>query len=197
MKPELLIATTNAHKAQELAVLLPGLSIRTMADYPELEPAVEDGETFADNARKKAEHACARAGVPVLADDSGICVDALDGAPGVYSARYAEGTDLTRYQKLLNAMAEVPPGKRGAHFACAMAFAVPGYETVIAEGRVDGAIDTAPKGELGFGYDPIFIVESGSRTMAELSMEEKNAISHRARAVAAILPAIEKYFASR
>jgi XTP/dITP diphosphohydrolase len=197
MKPQLLIATGNAHKAEELAALLPDLSIRTLADHPDLVPAVEDGETFADNARKKAEHACAVLGVPVLADDSGLCVDALGGAPGVRSARYAEGTDLKRYQKLLNAMRDVPAGSRSAHFACAMAFAVPGEETVIEEARCDGMIDLEPRGELGFGYDPVFVVESGPRTMAQLSMDEKNSISHRARAIAAILPSIMKYYARR
>lgn len=186
----LLIATANAHKAEELRALLPGLSIKTLLDFPQVPAVVEDGVTFEENARKKAEEISQRFGLPVLADDSGLCVDALGGAPGVYSARYAEGTDMKRYEKLLLALKDVPAGSRTARFVCVIALAIPGSSTILVRGECEGAIDFAPKGELGFGYDPVFIVGEGPRTMAELSMEEKNRISHRARALELIRPSL-------
>lgn len=188
----LLVATANAHKVEELRALLPDLSIRSLLEMPSVPAVVEDGATFEENARKKAEEISRAFGVPVLADDSGLCVDALDGAPGVYSARYAEGTDMKRYEKLLLALREVPVSARGARFVCVIALAIPGATTILVRGECLGAIDTAPKGELGFGYDPVFIVGAGPRTMAELSMEEKNRISHRGRALELIRPHLDR-----
>src|SRR5262245_35082479 len=129
----LMIATNNRHKAIELRALLPHLEIETLNEHPEIEPAEEDGETFADNARKKAEHVSRLLNVAAIADDSGLCVDALGGGPGVRSARYAKGSDQDRIDKLLGALGGVPDRERRAHFACAIAFAIPGRETTIFE----------------------------------------------------------------
>lgn len=192
--PVLIVATTNLKKAEELKALLPELRIETLRDRPDVEVPEETGSTFAENARIKAEAISRRLGVAALADDSGLCVDALDGGPGVRSARYAEGSDSDRVRKLLAALEGVPVERRGAHFACAIAFAVPGREPILVEGRVDGRIIETPRGGSGFGYDPIFLVDGGPRTMAELSMAEKNLVSHRARALAAIRPVLARYF---
>lgn len=184
----LVIATSNPGKVVELRALLPDLSIRTLADYPSVPAVVEDRDTFEGNAKKKAEEVCAQLREPVLADDSGLCVDALNGAPGVYSARYAAGTDLKRYEKLLRELSAVPAASRGARFVCVMALARPGAATIVVEGVCEGTITMAPRGESGFGYDPVFLVEGGPKTMAELSMDEKNVLSHRARALAKMRP---------
>jgi XTP/dITP diphosphohydrolase len=194
MSFSLVIATANAHKTIELRELFPDLSIKTLADFPAIPPVVEDGETFEDNAKKKAEEIAAVLKEPVLADDSGICVDVVGGAPGVRSARYAEGSDLTRYEKLLRALVDVPAGLRAARFVCVMALAVPGLPTVLERGVCEGSIAFQPRGEKGFGYDPVFIVGHGPRTMAELPMSEKNFVSHRGRAAAAMRPHLLRMF---
>lgn len=187
MKPRLLLASTNKKKASEVRAILGELAeLETLADHPGVGDIEEDGETFEANARKKAEVTAARTGRLVLADDSGLAVDALAGAPGVRSARYAEGTDRDRWEKLLAALAGVPKGGRTARFVCVLALAEPGRETVIATGVCEGVIAEGPRGEGGFGYDPIFLVGTTDRSMAELSMEEKNVVSHRGRALAAI-----------
>jgi XTP/dITP diphosphohydrolase len=133
--------------------------------------------------------------VAALADDSGLSVDALEGAPGVYSARYAPGTDADRVRKLLGALTGVPAEKRSARFVCAMAFAVPGLKTTLVEGTCEGSIGHDPRGENGFGYDPVFLVGGGPKTMAELTMSEKNAISHRGQALRMIAPTLARHFA--
>lgn len=194
----LVLATGNPGKAREVRALLPEVTVQTLADHPSIEMPPEVAETFEGNAVAKAAHVAEVLGVPVLADDSGLEVDALDGAPGVRSARYAEGTDEDRYVKLLGAMAEVPDAARTARFRCAMAFVVPGGETTIEQGACEGRIGRRARGDGGFGYDPVFVVGSedleAGRTMAELSSDEKNAISHRGRALAAIRPALARHF---
>ena len=181
------IATHNAHKLLEISRILAPLGISAVNDrdlgltLPEVE---ETGTTFAENAYLKAASACAFTGLPAIADDSGLMVDALDGAPGVYSARYAgeNATDADRVRKLLDALTGVPAGRRQARFVSAVCCVFPSGEMVRAEGTVEGAIAFAPAGDNGFGYDPVFL--RGERTMAQLSPAEKDAISHRGRALA-------------
>jgi XTP/dITP diphosphohydrolase len=150
----------------------------------------ETGETFAANARAKAIHVTAETGLPALADDSGLVVDALGGAPGVYSARYGgpDATDTDRYALLLDALQGVSPEARTARFVAVLALSLPGGTVIDAEGRLEGAIANAARGTNGFGYDPIFLVGDTDRTLAELTDDEKNGISHRARALAALRP---------
>lgn len=192
MGKTLVLATFNRHKAAEILAILPdlGLEIKTLSDFPGAVPAVEDGATLEENALKKALAAARFTGLPALADDTGLEVDALGGAPGVRSARYA-GEDASSAQNnalLLASLANVPPEKRAARFACVVALALPSGATAAARGTLEGAITPAPRGANGFGYDPLFLVGEGPLTLAELSEEAKNALSHRARALAAILP---------
>lgn len=190
---QLLIATANAHKVEEISRLLGNdYELVSLREFPNLEMPEETGETMAQNARLKAQ-ACAQAsGLPALADDSGIEVDALGGAPGVYSARWATGSDADRTQALLNKLADVP--ERGARYRCAICLAYPDGVLLEAEGTCEGRIAFEPRGENGFGYDPIFeiIAETGApfanegRTMAQVPPEIKAQVSHRARALAQI-----------
>jgi XTP/dITP diphosphohydrolase len=196
---KLLIATGNAGKAREFEELFGDLvEIETLAAHPDIVMPPEDADSFEANAIVKAEYVSKALGVPVLADDSGLCVDALDGAPGIRSARYAPGSDQDRVAALLTALSGVPRERRTAHFACAMVLAVPGQSTKLTFGRVDGRIAFAPRGTGGFGYDPVFDVlelEGGRRTMAELRPEEKHALSHRGRAAEKMKPLLEALFA--
>jgi XTP/dITP diphosphohydrolase len=184
---ELVIATRNLGKFQEIANFLSPVvpRISSLRDFPEIPEIVENGATFAENAIKKARTVSRRTGRWALADDSGLSVEALQGRPGIFSSRYGgEGaSDAERCQKLLREMASIPEGDRGARFICVMALASPGGETQIAEGECRGWITFEPKGQQGFGYDPIFFVPEFGRTMAELPLEVKNRISHRARAL--------------
>lgn len=195
-KPKLLIATNNAGKWQEYALLLADLPIALASPVDEglVSPVEEHGTTFAENAILKARAYCRLSGLPALADDSGLEVDALDGAPGIYSARYAgEGvSDADRYNKLLAALSDLPAERRSARFRCVIALALPDGTLLTAEGTCEGIIATAPRGEHGFGYDPIFYLPALGCTMAELSPEVKNRISHRARAVMSIKPALRR-----
>lgn len=190
---KLMLATGNPGKVRELRDLLAlhldmdGVSLLTPGDWPTPLPDVaETGATFAENARLKADVLASATGLPSLADDSGLCVDALGGAPGLYSARWAgEGaSDADRNAKLLLALANVPPERRTARFVCAAALSLPGSETITAEGTCAGLLLDAPRGVYGFGYDPLFLLPGLGRTMAELTSEEKNRLSHRALAVA-------------
>ncbi len=190
---KLLIATNNPGKAREYRALLADLPVEiTFPAQEGLALEVEEtGETFAANARLKAVAFAQASGLPALADDSGLEVDALGGAPGVRSARYAGpgATDADRTRKLLAALADVPPGRRTARFRCVVALAWPDGVVQTAEGVCEGEIGFEPRGAHGFGYDPVFLVAGyGGRTMAELPPAEKNRISHRARAVAAAWP---------
>lgn len=179
----ILIATQNRHKAEEIAELLVGLDVRvlTLADVaPELD-IPETGDTFMENARQKAETAARLTGLLTLADDSGLDVDALGGEPGVHSKRFAD-TDRERIDKLLGLLADVPGGLRSARFHCAVVIADPQAILAEIEETVEGFITREPHGAGGFGYDPIFLPVGTTCTMAELGMEEKNAISHRGKA---------------
>lgn len=191
----LLVATANPGKAAEIRDMLRDLAmVETLADHPALVMPPETGATFAINAAAKAEFVCGELGVATLADDSGLVVDALDGAPGVHSARYAPGSDADRTNQVLADMADVPDDERTARFVCAMAFARPGAATVVVEGEVEGVITGAPRGEGGFGYDPIFELLERGVTTAELTRSEKAEISHRGAALRAIQPHLATYF---
>lgn len=188
---KLIIATHNEDKVVEFRRILTPLGVRAEAvPLPEVE---ETGTTFAENARIKAEAACRASGLPAVADDSGLAVDALGGAPGVYSARYAgpDASDEDRVRKLLGELAEVPMEKRDARFVCAICCVFPNGDVITAEGACGGKIAFAPKGGGGFGYDPVFLV--GDRTFAEFRPEEKDAVSHRGRALRAFAERLEKY----
>jgi XTP/dITP diphosphohydrolase len=185
---KLVLATTNRNKVLEIKDKfsgIGGLEILSLSS-PEFSGApeiVEDGLSFEENALKKAMAIAAFTGLVSMADDSGLCVDALDGRPGIYSARYGgEGaTDRDRYLKLLDEMKGI--GKRSARFVCAIAVAFPGGENRIVRGECEGLIAGEPAGEKGFGYDPVFFLPEYGKTMAELPLEEKNRISHRALAL--------------
>lgn len=188
-RPVLLLATTNAGKRREFARLLPPIvTLLSLADLPVAMPN-ECGTSFAATAAAKALAAADQTGLLVLADDSGLEVDALNGAPGVRSARYAgePASDARNREALLAALAGVPSPFRAARFQCAVAVARPGTIVATAVGSCEGEIADVPSGTLGFGYDPIFRLPDG-RTMAELTADEKNGISHRAAAYTAVLP---------
>jgi XTP/dITP diphosphohydrolase len=189
MPRPLLIATHNPGKKAEFAALLGDLPLELLTlDEAGLHFSVaEDGDTYAANALLKARGYAAPSGLLTLADDSGLDVDALDGAPGVYSARYGGPglDDRARYELLLAALKDVPPSQRTARFRCVIALAWPDGRSETAEGVCEGSIAIAPRGAHGFGYDPVFLLaERPGLTMAELSPEAKNALSHRARAAA-------------
>jgi len=183
---KLLIATNNEGKAREYRSLLRGIPFRlvTMADEGITTDVPETGKSFEENAILKAKALAAAAGLLTLADDSGIEVDALDGGPGVLSHRYAgeNTTDADRYKFLLEKLKGVPDDKRTARFRCVIAIAAPDGTVRTVSGECRGVLTTSPRGYNGFGYDPIFYVPELGRTMAEISPEEKNKISHRARA---------------
>jgi len=184
--PRLLVATNNRGKAAEFRTLLAGCGweIVTPADVGLDLDVEESGPDYATNAKIKAEAFAAAGGLLALADDSGIEIDALGGLPGVLSARYAgpDGTDADRVARVLAEMKEVPPEKRQARFVCVIALAGPDGRVRFAEGECEGIVAEAPRGDDGFGYDPIFYLPEKGRTMAELPSEEKNAVSHRGRA---------------
>ncbi|MFC7061605.1 XTP/dITP diphosphatase [Halobacillus seohaensis] len=185
---QLVVATKNAGKVEEFREMLSkyGIQVKSLLDFDEpVENIVEDGETFEDNATIKAEAVSKKFQVPVVADDSGLEIDALQGAPGIYSARYAgeEKNDQKNLEKVLRELKEVSTGKRTARFVCAIAVARPGHATFVKRGTCEGTISEQPSGEEGFGYDPIFIPQHSDRTMAEHTSVEKNSISHRNHAI--------------
>lgn len=186
---QLLVATRNRGKIKEIRALLDGLVEEVIcgADLPDLPETVEDGATFSDNALKKGREACKATGLPVLADDSGLVVDGLDGRPGVFSARFAgpDADDGANNSKLLHEVAGLSEVERSAAFVCSMAFVSPDGVEQLFEGRVGGMIIDQPRGEHGFGYDPLFLVDGYQQTMAELPLDEKNRISHRGQALQA------------
>jgi XTP/dITP diphosphohydrolase len=186
----LYVATTNAHKVEELQALFGNTVELRPAPATYVAPE-EDAPTYEGNARLKAEALVRQFGLPALADDSGLEVDALDGAPGLHSARWAE-TAEARLQKLETAMAGVPVDERGARFVCALVVARPDGRSDTATGICDGRIALARRGEGGFGYDPLFEVPGRGLTMAEVPAAEKNRISHRARAVQALVASWER-----
>jgi len=193
---KLLVATNNRGKVREYAELLDDLPVRlTFPAQEGLSLEVDEtGETFAENAILKARAFAEASGLLTLADDSGLEVDALDGAPGVRSARYAGpgASDEDRYRLLFRRLAGVPAEGRTARFRCVVALATPEGEVQTAEGRCEGVIGFEPRGTHGFGYDPVFYMPDRGRTMAELLPEVKNRISHRARAARAAMPILRR-----
>lgn len=187
---KLVVATFNRHKAAELQALLalPGVTLVPLADWPGAESPEENGATLLENARIKALAAVAFTGLPAIADDTGLEVDALDGAPGVHAARYSGpgATYASNVAKLLRELEGVPAAKRTARFKTVCVAAWPDGRELHSDGVLEGTITEAPRGDQGFGYDPVFQPAGESRTYAELTDTEKNAISHRGRAVRAL-----------
>lgn len=188
MIKKLVLASANAGKLRELQALLAHLGIQVRAQSALGIPAVEEtGASFAENALLKARHAARHTGVPAIGDDSGLVVDALDGAPGIYSARYAghHGDNAANIRKLLHELRDVPAGRRGAHFHCALACvrAADDPAPLICEATWEGHILHAPRSQGGFGYDPVFLVPGQECAAAELQPEEKNRLSHRGQAL--------------
>ena len=195
---KVLLATGNRKKAAEIVAILregegPVTEFASLADFPDLPEVVEDGDTFLANARKKAHPAAKETGLPTLGEDSGLEVDALGGAPGIYSARYAgeDAADGDNSRKLLEEMRDVPAGKRGARYRCVAVLAWPDGREVTADGSCEGEIAREPRGDGGFGYDPVFLLGDG-KMMAELTPEEKDAISHRGRALRKLRTLLEE-----
>lgn len=186
---EIVIATENKGKIAEFKQLLKGWEVRSLLDYPQIPEIIENGETFAENAAIKAETLANHLNCIVIADDSGLEVDALQGRPGVYSARYAgdSKSDEANLRKVLAELVDVPAEDRSARFICVMAVSRPNEQTLFYEGTCEGIIAQEAIGSNGFGYDPIFYVPKHEKTMAELSPEEKNNLSHRANAINKLL----------
>lgn len=194
-RPRLLIATRSEHKLRELRELLAlrNGELITLDEAGVNGEPVEDGATFEENAAIKARAGLDATGLPTLADDSGIEVDALGGGPGVRTRRYAgdDATDQQNNEKLLAELAGLPPSRRGARYVCVLALAMPGEPLVFVRGECTGRIASGPRGSGGFGYDPIFEPEGepvGGRTFGQWSADEKNQVSHRARAARAMAP---------
>jgi XTP/dITP diphosphohydrolase len=198
----LVLATRNPHKVGELQAILhdAGLDVSLvgMNSFPHVPDVVEDGLTFAANALKKAREAATATQLPCLADDSGLCVDALNGMPGVFSARWSgrHGDDAANLDLVLAQLTDVADELRGAQFECAAALALPSGEERVVSGTVEGLLLRARQGSGGFGYDPIFLPHGHDRTTAQMSAAEKNAISHRGRAFRALAPAITELVAA-
>lgn len=194
MSKQVVLATRNEHKVAEvqriISLLTDEIEVVDLNDFPETPAVVEDGATFAANALKKARVISAHTGLPALADDSGLCVDALNGMPGIFSARWAgaHGEDRANLELLLNQISDVPMERRSGHFMAALALVLPGGEERVVEGIVEGDIVMAARGAAGFGYDPIFQPHGYVHTMAELTPEQKDAISHRGQALRAMVP---------
>ena len=196
---KLVLATRNLGKVQELSELLSDQStieVLSIKDFPKAPEVLEDGETYQDNAMKKAVHIAKYSGIRALADDSGLEVDALGGAPGVHSARYAgsDASDAERIAKLLAATRDVPDDERTARFKCAVAVAEPNGRADVVMGVCDGKIIREPRGTQGFGYDPVFVPHGYDQTFAELGEKVKNHISHRAKALRLALKLIKNTF---
>jgi XTP/dITP diphosphohydrolase len=187
---KIVLATHNQGKVREIAQLMLGLPVEwsSASDFPAIPKTEESGDTLEENALLKAQALSQALGLPALADDSGLFVDALKGEPGVHSARYAgpDCNDADNVKKLLKDMADFAPDERGAAFRTVVAIVVPGETTVFLAGEIKGKITEKPKGTAGFGYDPVFEPEGDHRVFAEMSLEEKNNISHRARAFAKV-----------
>ncbi len=190
----LVLATTNTGKTEEIRALLEGfpVQIKNLKDFGPIPPVEEDGETFEENAYKKASHTARILGFPALADDSGLVVEALEGRPGVHSARYAgkEASDALRCARLLEEMAGIKD--RRAAFECVLSLATPTGAALTYEGRCEGLIAERPKGRNGFGYDPVFYYPPLKKTFAEMRRKEKNRVSHRGRALSALKDEFDK-----
>lgn len=188
---KIVLASGNRGKLEELRAMLADLGVEVLSqDDFDIPGAEETGATFVENALLKARHAAAHAGLPAIADDSGLCVDALDGGPGIHSARYADdGGDAANNAKLLDALAGLPDERRGAHFHSTVVFVRHAADPapMVCQGDWRGRVLTAPRGEGGFGYDPLFWVPDENASAAELPPGRKNAISHRGQAMRALL----------
>jgi len=195
----LLLASRNAKKLEELRAIMKGLPVRivSLLEVPGAPEIEEDGKTFSENALKKASELANWSGMLTLGDDSGLCVDALGGAPGVFSARFARhGNDLLNCEKLLKLLQGVSPEKRGAKFCCVIAIAAPGNQMIgMAEGEYRGIIAEDMKGSQGFGYDPLFIDPVTGKRFAELPADQKNKVSHRAIALEKAKGILREYIA--
>ena len=194
---EFIIASHNQKKIREMDAILGALGI-SFSPLPEGAPEPEEtGTTFEENALIKAQAACQLTAKPAIADDSGLAVEALDGAPGIYSARYCEGSDADRNAFLLRKMEAVPDGSRQAKFVSAIACAFPNGDTLTVRGECPGEILRELHGEGGFGYDPLFWYDEAGCTFAELSAEQKNRVSHRARALQKMKQVLGEYYAEQ
>jgi XTP/dITP diphosphohydrolase len=196
----LVLGTRNAKKRREIAEILGGLglTLQDLSMYPDAADVVEDGATFEANARKKASETARTVGHWVLGEDSGLVVPALNGRPGVYSARYAgtHGDDAANNARLLAELAPLGPDARAAHYVCVAALADPaGQIHAVVEGRCHGRIIADHRGAGGFGYDPLFLIPEYHRTFGELSADVKHALSHRGRALAQLRPALRTFLA--
>ena len=195
MVHKLVIATRNAGKITELRRILDSLSdgaieLVGVDQFPDLVDVQETGSTFKENSLLKAKYTATMTGLPSIADDSGICIDALGGAPGIFSARWAgvHGNDKANVEKVLVELHDVPDSKRGAHFICVAALAMPDGREMVEEGLFHGRILRAPIGDQGFGYDPIFSPLGMSISSAQMSAEEKDLVSHRGKSLRALAP---------
>lgn len=201
----IVLATRNAHKVIELREILSdlvqeiGLEVVGVTEFPDVEDVVEDGVTFAENATLKAVAVARATGLPAMADDSGLAVDVLGGAPGIFSARWsgAHGSDIANVELLLSQLGDVKDEHRAAGFVCAAALAMPDGRVVIREGHVRGMLTRVARGTNGFGYDPILLVDGDTRTLAEYDNEQKNAISHRGKAFRALAADLREVLADR
>ncbi|GGO19299.1 RdgB/HAM1 family non-canonical purine NTP pyrophosphatase [Microbispora bryophytorum] len=193
---KVVLATRNAGKIVELRRILADAGVPVelvgLEAFPHIGDVAETGLTFAENALLKAHAVAAQSGLPAISDDSGLCVEALNGMPGIFSARWSgrHGDDDANLDLLLAQIADVPDGRRRAHFACTAALALPTGEEHVVEGAVHGHLIRERRGTGGFGYDPIFVPDGDTRTTSEMSAEEKDAISHRGKAFRAIVPVI-------
>jgi XTP/dITP diphosphohydrolase len=196
---KILLATRNVKKLVELQRILAGIALVGLDDVPAYREVPESGLTFAENALIKAREGALRTGLPTVADDSGLAVDALNGMPGVFSARWSgrHGNDLANTELVLAQIADLPDGNRGAAFICAASLALPDGREWTVHGEMRGRLVRSPRGTGGFGYDPIFLAEGQSRTNAELSPVEKDAISHRGKAFRALAEVIRANELSR
>ena len=203
MSTRLLLATRNAGKLTELRRLLatavPGVEVVGLADVEEYPEAPETGATFTENALLKAREAVRYTGLPAVADDSGLTVDALNGMPGILSARWSgrHGDDAANTALLLGQLSDVPEGRRGAAFVCAAALVLPGGTERVIEREWRGTVIREERGDNGFGYDPVFLPDGLERTAAELTAAEKDARSHRGQAFAALVPVIAELLGAR
>ncbi len=191
-----LIATGNPHKTEAIRRLLSSSSVELcdLSEFPDLEAPMEDGESFTENALIKARYYCQKTGLPALADDSGLEIDALDGEPGIHSSRFA-GNDTphsAKMTKIIELLTGVPRERRSARFRCVAAVSFPDGREFTAEGSMDGVIWDHPQGSGGFGYDPIVYIPELQRTVAELTPEEKDLRSHRGKAFRALLERLQK-----
>lgn len=198
MTSTVILATRNQHKVEELRRILAGVGLDVELvgtdHFPDLPEVAETGTSFAANALLKARDVCERTGLVAIADDSGLCVDALNGMPGIFSARWAgqHGDDTANLNLLLAQIVDVPDARRGAAFHCAAAVATPDGDERVVEGVLEGSITRAPRGDNGFGYDPIFTPRGYVLTTAELTPQEKDAISHRGQAFRALTPVLQQ-----